>query len=272
MYKCNVSDSDRAIECDKCFSWVHIKCNKISTKKYKNWNCDDPFQCKKCNSCNVCNKLVGKNQNAIECEVCSRWVHIKCNKFDKKEYMLHKNDPTRNFFCVECLSDALPFNKVNDNEFKLIIQGIKYPDVIDIDNLFLSNHEKEKTLELNQAIENFDDCEEEGTDSCINTCKYFSSESFNDLKIEKSNNFSILHLNIHSVEAHIEEFRTTLKMINFLFDIICLSESKIRHNINPKSDINLDRYQSPESMPTHASKGGVLMYIERELIMYPEQT
>ena len=194
------------------------------------------------------------NQNAIECEVCCRWIHIKCNKFDKKEYILYQNDPTRTFFCIDCLSDALPLNNANDNEFKLTMQGINCPKVIEIDSMFLSSYEMEKTIELNQAIENFDNFEEDEIDSCSNKCKYFSPESFRNLRIDKNNTFSILHLNIHSVEAHIEEFRTTLKMISFNFDFICLSESKIRYNINPKSDINIDGYQTPESVPTHASK------------------
>ena len=264
-----VNESDKAIECDKCLLWVHIKCNKISNKQYKNWDCNVNFECKKCNSCNICDKLVGKKHNAIECDVCNRWIHIKCNKFDKKEYELYKNDSSRSFYCIDCLSDALPLNNTTDNEFKLILQGIKCPDVIEIDSLFLSSYEIEKTRQLNEAIENFDNFEDDESGPCSNKCKYFSQDEFRDLKIDENKNFSVLHLNIHSVEAHIDEFRTTLKMINFMFDIICISESKIRYNINPKSDINIDGYQSPESMPSHASKGGVLIYARKGINYVP---
>ena len=267
--ECPVDDSDKAVECDKCSSWVHIKCNKISNKRYKNWDSNVYFECKRCNSCNICNKIVGINHNAIECEICNRWVHIKCNKFDKKEYELYKNDPARRFYCINCLYDALPLNNANDNEFKLTLQGIKCPDVIEIDNLFLSTYEMEKTLELNEAIENFHNVEDDEIGSCSNKCKYFSAESFRDLKIGENKNFSVLHLNIHSVEAHIDEFRTTLQLLNFKFDIICISESKIRYNITPKTDINITGYQYPESMPSHASKGGVLIYARKGINYIP---
>ena len=51
---------------------------------------------------------------------------------------------------------------------------------------------------------------------------------------------SILHLNIHSIEAHIDDLRIALQLLGYNFDFICLSESKIKENYEPKIDINLD--------------------------------
>ena len=68
-------------------------------------------------------------------------------------------------------------------------------------------------------------------------CKYYTI--FNKQKFNSIKHFSILHLNIHSLEFHIEELRIALKLINFKFDFICITESKIRKNIEPKTDITI---------------------------------
>ena len=50
--------------------------------------------------------------------------------------------------------------------------------------------------------------------------------------------------------------------LNFTFDIICISESKILKDIDPIVDISIDGYQAPISVPTEATKGGVLIYVK----------
>ena len=49
-------------------------------------------------------------------------------------------------------------------------------------------------------------------------------------------------------------------MLQFNFDIICLSESKIeKGKENLGVDISLEGYQSPVGSPTEATKRGVLI-------------
>ena len=44
-----VANSHRAVQCDICQSWVHIKCNNISAKDYDQMiNSNDSFYCIKC--------------------------------------------------------------------------------------------------------------------------------------------------------------------------------------------------------------------------------
>ena len=54
-------------------------------------------------------------------------------------------------------------------------------------------------------------------------CNYYSLDEFTSAKFNSSKTFSIVHLNIHSIEKHIYEFRVILAMLEFKFDIICLS-------------------------------------------------
>ena len=73
----------------------------------------------------------------------------------------------------------------------------------------------------------------------------------------------------HSVEAQIEELRIILNMLDFKFDFICLSESRILKDIDPKIDINIKGYQDPVETPTEANKGGVLIYIKEGIDCKP---
>ena len=72
--------------------------------------------------------------------------------------------------------------------------------------------------------------------------------------------FSILHLNIHSLELRIEELRVVLKIINLKFDFICITESKLKQNTERKIDIKIDDYQYPVGTATEATKGWELIY------------
>ena len=102
-------------------------------------------------------------------------------------------------------------------------------------------------------------------------CKYYTIEQINEKKTNSIKYFSILHLNIHCLEFHIEELRTVLKLIKLKFDFICITESKIRKNMEPKVDIKIDDYQFPVGTPTEASKGGVLIYAKEGINFKPRE-
>ena len=92
-------------------------------------------------------------------------------------------------------------------------------------------------LELNNFINKkfnslSDDKEDEEDDISPINCNYYDIDEFNKAKFNPSKSFSILHLNIHSIQKHIEELRITLNLLNFKFDIIALSESKIQKEQN----------------------------------------
>ena len=101
------------------------------------------------------------------------------------------------------------------------------------------------------------------------TCTYFSCDDFVNAKIEAGKNFSILHLNIHSIQRHVEELRVLLHALNFKFDIVAISESKL--NCEPQIDINLQGYHSPHCKFTEAGKGGTILYISKELNFKPRK-
>ena len=117
----------------------------------------------------------------------------------------------------------------------------------------------------------FDDGDLDDEDVDIIDCKYYTIEELNAKRYNSLKNFSILHLNIHSLEFHLDELRIALQLIDLKFDFICLTESKIRKNYEPKIDIKINGYQFPVGTPTEAGKGGVLIYVKDGIDFMPRE-
>ena len=122
---------------------------------------------------------------------------------------------------------------------------------------------KIRSYQFEVSDEDNDDFEE------LTNCKYYSANAFKKEKFSNTDTFSILHLNIHSIERHFDEIQIFLHLLNFEFDILCFSESKILDGISPKTSIYLEGYQEPIGMPTKATKGGVLMYVKNGINFVP---
>ena len=165
-----------------------------------------------------------------------------------------------------------PFFNLNEKQHSLILKGINYPEETEVANFYLTESQKHIINKINNLVSQFcNDNDESDSDDNVPfiDCQYFSVDSFKSKKFDSSKEFSILHLNIHSVEAHIEDLRIVLQLINYKFDFICLSESKIKKNCEPKIDIRIDDYQNPVGTPTVASKGGVLIYVKEGINFEP---
>ena len=59
------------------------------------------------------------------------------------------------------------------------------------------------------------------------SCDYYDISGFKKLKINKQQDLSILHLNISSISADIDDLRAFFNLANHKFDIICISKSRI---------------------------------------------
>ena len=51
--------------------------------------------------CGICSKAVANNNQAIKCDKCNLWIHIKCNKINKQTYNYLKSDSSH-WFCISC--------------------------------------------------------------------------------------------------------------------------------------------------------------------------
>ena len=92
--------------------------------------------------------------------------------------------------------------------------------------------------------------------------KYYTASDFLSAKFSNSN-FAIFHLNISSLQKHIDELRTLLMCTNSTFDVICISETRL-HNEVPLSNIQIDGYNFIHT-PTLTQCGGSGMYIKNDI-------
>ena len=226
--------------------------------------------------CSVCEREVTNIRNALECDHCLQWVHISCNKLDIQGYNYHREHPEAPFLCLGCLEKYIPFSTLDNNQFGLLLRhGINYLTTEETNINYVPRVRDQKLfVQINQAIfnniHNVDLDEEDGNNIETNqNCKYYGTQDFCESKFKENKSLSVFHLNIHSIEAHIDDLRIILSMLGFKFDFICISESKIVKDIKPRVDINIEGYQPPEGTPTVGTKGGVLIYAKNGIDFKP---
>ena len=113
----------------------------------------------------------------------------------------------------------------------------------------------------NHHINDCDNNEEDLDITPIIDCKYVDLNSFR--VFEDHNTFSLLHLNFASLSLHKEELENVLAMLNFKFDVIGITETKIKKDIVPDYDMSIKGYQHYFT-PTESNKGGVILYIAEQ--------
>jgi hypothetical protein len=115
--------------------------------------------------------------------ICDKWVHLKCNLLDSKDYddLKKSDDP---FFCIKCIESNIPFSKLLNNDFVIsIINGINGFNSNDTDIEFLLPSQMNTITELNNFINTkinsfANDIEsDEDTTSPVN-CNYYGIDEF----------------------------------------------------------------------------------------------
>ena len=232
-------------------------------------------------TCPVCTKVwYTSSQNALQCSTCHGWVHhgnrLKCSSLTDNEFEEHANDVLKPFECDHCVGEriaknnnsvflTLPFPvECEDNIFGKPPEYKSRPDVSSMTTAQLNNFVKQCGKIENQIHSVDDESEEEFFNSMVNS-KYYNIKDFNKLKPDKSSSLGLLHVNIASLNAHIDELRTVLGRLKFSFDIIGISEHKIEKDTQPSNNIDISGYDEFKYEPTETSFGGTGFYIKSDL-------
>ena len=278
--KKNIAKNHRNIKCKSCNMQVHIKCNNTNVKTFNKIIKENlPQFCKNCQpaddttqiskiSCGVCTKTIAKNHRRIQCNLCNSSVHIKCNKTDPKTY----NDIIKEkqmVICLNCQINNIPFQNLSELEFSAAIKCIdtdtEILEKVLVTSTSLNNFFKE--INKSNPFDHPDNIKEEDDDAILLNCKYVDLSSF-DYKPSRKN-FSLFHTNIGSLAKHKDELQTTLTMLEYKFDIIVISETKLSKNSKPSFDINLGYKCYP--VDTESAKGGSFIYVSGTLNQNKDQ-
>ena len=198
--------------------------------------------------CNICHKTIQSSVIPPNC--------IKCNKKFHKSCIKNLFTKNLNLICPKCSLSELPFYNINNNELILTCSGIKTPET---DNLDAMPSFSIKTL-LDKLPGNITIQTGDFTSDNINS-KYYTPIEFSRKKFPKDN-FSILHINIVSLQAHIDDLKELIRLLEHSFDIIGISETKLKKDINHTTNIEMDGYNF-EHTPTETNFGGVGLYINK---------
>ena len=197
--------------------------------------------------CQVCEKPVATNHNAICCDVWDCWVHIHSNDICKQTYRHLQKDPSPLYY-KSCPKKEIPFSNLNDSAFEAAFPSglsilpkkkLHEPAIFEKINVFTENEET--------------------------NCKYHTIDQLNKINIAKhSKKLSLMDLNISSLPYDFDELSELLNDLTIKFQIVGITESRLRSEKFPLSDINLPNYET-EHMPTKANTGASLLYISNEL-------
>ena len=226
--------------------------------------------------CPVCSKNVySQAQNSILCDSCQGWVHhdnrLKCSGLTDAEFEAHNNDEYKPYECDHCVAKKIA------HENNSIFVTLPFPVECE-GNLFGKPEEKHKPdissltpEQLRKFIKQCDTIQDqlestsEESESVISTSvnsKYYDFKKFNKIRFDQKSKFGTMHVNIASLDAHVDELRTSLSRLKFDFDVIDISEHKIKKNCTPSNNIDLVGYDEFIFEPTETTHGGTGFYIK----------
>ena len=95
--------------------------------------------------------------------------------------------------------------------------------------------------------------------------EYYDEKKLNSLKIDLPSSFGLFHANIASLNLHIDGLKLILSKRNFKFDIIGISEHKIRKYALPSNNISIPGYDEFIFEPTGTTHEGTGFYIKNNI-------
>lgn len=101
------------------------------------------------------------------------------------------------------------------------------------------------------------------------SCRYFSPHSFCHSKRQfqfssnSTDGLSLFHTNIRSLKSNLEKFQTHLLELDFHFNIIGITETRIRNELGDLDFNPMIPNYNFEYVPTPLSAGGVGIYIDQ---------
>ena len=255
------------LKCDCCSLNFHFSCftqnDKSIFKSNLVWlcpNCDVfPFACltnlemqdlflnpRSLNNkmkCSDCNGKIKRNMRYKNCFKCKGPFHIKCS-----------TKSTNVWSCSKCNFAELPFHKISNEDLVSFSSGFDDATTQLLKNIPSFNI---KTLLDSLPGENFD--KDDFTSNTISS-KYYTPIEFKQQRFNKKQ-FSMAHLNIASLQFHIDELKSLLVILDQPFDIIAITETRL-HEQTPSTDVSIPGYEFYHT-ETKTQNGGAGIYVKK---------
>ena len=194
--------------------------------------------------CPNCSKKWYHGQASIQCSSCQEWIHhnnrLNCSGLTDTEFDSHCNNNNKLYSCDSCLS------KHNARTFA----WLPFADH-DIDESKKSDVRSMNPGELKDFIAHCDsvsrlvDLDADDLHEIITqvNSNYFDIDQLNSSKLDLHSSFGLFHVNIASLNAHIDDLGSVLSRMMFNFDIIGISEHRIHKDNLPSNNIDISGYK-----------------------------
>ena len=115
--------------------------------------------------CLECDKPVKKNQIGIECNICSKWVHLKCTNLNEIQYKYLETNINAPFYCLICKPRLLYTDIINETTFPNTTASPPTSILTDIENSlnYLSDHSS-SLINLNDSTSSLGCCSANSSD------------------------------------------------------------------------------------------------------------
>ena len=105
--------------------------------------------------------------------------------------------------------------------------------------------------------------------SQIDSVFYTAEEAATSFKKINDKAFSVLHLNLRSLNQNFKSLKKLLTTIKFEFNVICLTETWCMDDSRNETVFNLDNYTSIIQGKKHGRGGGICVFIHKFLMFKP---
>ena len=227
--------------------------------------------------CPICLQGWKSGQRSIQCSACLCWIHHsgkkKCSGLTNTEFALHCNDDSKQWECDKCISKCflfLPF--LDDDKDSFCLDNLdsqnynKNQNYLSDDVNMQISDENKKFVTQCDSVPNLidDDDDDKDLQNTIHS-KYYDIDQLNSLKIDSPSSFGLFHVNIASLDKHIDDLKLILSLINHNFDILGISEHKILKDSLPSNNIKIPGYKDFIFEPSQTVCGGTGFYIKDNL-------
>ena len=150
--------------------------------------------------CRVCTLEVEDDDKSVQCDLCDRWIHIKCAEINHQKYEKLKKDPLA-WYCAGCTTE-IPFSTLSNKEFKDFLYSTTTLQPSQI--LQKSSKEIKKMMSRFKQVNQLSDQSENSI-----SCDYYDVDDFNKIVISQSD-LTVISLNISSLALHIDKLNCSL--------------------------------------------------------------
>ena len=166
-------------------------------------------------------KAIQINNLLISCSNCNNFYHSKCSKISFENFQR-----TTSWSCDYCITKILPFYNQKNEELFLTMQAKEdnFGEHINLIPSFTI-----QTLLDNISGEGWNN--EDNYIFDLTHSQYYTPSEFLSSKFPKES-FSMFHINIASLSFHLDDLKMLLSILDYPFDIIAISETKLRMVLN----------------------------------------